>query len=205
LKKNCSNKATTGRFLRREEINIRKEDTDFSNLCYSEDNMFSVYHKDFFRFSIFYVYFFLVLVQFVLHCFAESITRRGYYELNTKQCLEVESSFLSRLTFWWMTGLIIIGYKKPLEEADISDLHPRDKSDVVIPTFEEAWKKEYAKHEKIREYITNQLQTNREPAATKLLRIVGNYALTTAYHSLPQLTTVLSKNPGFEEELSIDK
>ncbi|XP_071175211.1 multidrug resistance-associated protein 1-like isoform X2 [Mytilus edulis] len=110
-----------------------------------------VYHKDFFRFSIFYVYFFLILVQFVLHCFAEKITRRGYYELNTKQCLEVESSFLSRLTFWWMTGLIIIGYKKPLEEADISELHPRDKSDVVIPTFDEAWKKEYAKHEKIRE------------------------------------------------------
>ncbi|XP_063439571.1 multidrug resistance-associated protein 1-like isoform X1 [Mytilus trossulus] len=110
-----------------------------------------VYHKDFFRFSIFYVYFFLLLVQFVLHCFAEKITRRGYYELNTKQCLEVESSFLSRLTFWWMTGLIVIGYKKPLEEADISDLHPRDKSDVVIPAFDEAWKKEYAKHEKIRE------------------------------------------------------
>ncbi|XP_071175209.1 multidrug resistance-associated protein 1-like isoform X4 [Mytilus edulis] len=110
-----------------------------------------VYHKDFFRFSIFYVYFFLILVQFVLHCFAEKITRRGYYELNTKQCLEVESSFLSRLTFWWMTGLIIIGYKKPLEEADISELHPRDKSDVVIPTFDEAWKKEYAKHENIRE------------------------------------------------------
>ncbi|XP_052061601.1 multidrug resistance-associated protein 1-like [Mytilus californianus] len=110
-----------------------------------------VYHKDFFRFSIFYVYFFLIVVQFVLHCFAEKITRRGYYELNTKQCLEVEASFLSRLTFWWMTGLIIIGYKKPLEEADISELHPRDKSDVVIPTFDEAWKKEYAKHEKIRE------------------------------------------------------
>jgi hypothetical protein len=36
--------------------------------------------------------------------------------------------------------LIIKGYKKALEETDISDLHPRDKNDVVIPEFEKAWK-----------------------------------------------------------------
>ncbi|CAG2204025.1 ABCC1 [Mytilus edulis] len=93
--------------------------------------------------GVLFIFWFLTLVVSII----------PFYTLieQDKQCLEVESSFLSRLTFWWMTGLIIIGYKKPLEEADISELHPRDKSDVVIPTFDEAWKKEYAKHEKIRE------------------------------------------------------
>ncbi|XP_071175210.1 multidrug resistance-associated protein 1-like isoform X1 [Mytilus edulis] len=153
-----------------------------------------VYHKDFFRFSIFYVYFFLILVQFVLHCFAEKITRRGYYELNTKQCLEVESSFLSRLTFWWMTGLIIIGYKKPLEEADISELHPRDKSDVVIPTFDEAWKKEYAKHEKIRE-IEEELSIDKKsvsysPPAQSINR----------EHRSSEKTPLLSRQPSVTYE-----
>ncbi|CAC5383225.1 unnamed protein product [Mytilus coruscus] len=33
------------RFLKRKKINIRKEDTDFANLCYGEDNMFSVCFK----------------------------------------------------------------------------------------------------------------------------------------------------------------
>lgn len=110
-----------------------------------------IYDSNFLKFSLFYVYFFLVLVQFILHCFAEKITRRGYYEMGGKPCMEVEASFLSRLTFWWLSGLIIRGYKKPLEENDISDLHPRDKNDVVIPEFEKAWKAEYKKHEQIKE------------------------------------------------------
>lgn len=38
------------------------------------------------------------------------------------------------------------GYKKDLEETDIADLHPRDKSDQVVPNFEKVWKKELKKH-----------------------------------------------------------
>jgi hypothetical protein len=49
--------------------------------------------------------------------------------------------------------LIIKGYKKALEETDISDLHPRDKNDVVIPEFEKAWKAEYKKHEPVKEFV----------------------------------------------------
>ncbi|XP_071111330.1 ATP-binding cassette sub-family C member 3-like [Haliotis cracherodii] len=39
------------------------------------------YNGHIFRFSIFYIYFALMLLELVLHCFAEKMTRAGYYDL----------------------------------------------------------------------------------------------------------------------------
>ena len=47
--------------------------------------------------------------------------------------------------FTCIFSLIITGYRKDLEESDISELHPRDKSDEVVPKFEKVWKKELSK------------------------------------------------------------
>ncbi|XP_063421679.1 multidrug resistance-associated protein 1-like [Mytilus trossulus] len=107
-----------------------------------------VYSDDILRFSLFFLYFILLLSQFILHCIAEEVSESssGKYNIGIKPCLEVQASFLSRITYWWMNGLIITGYKKDLEETDIADLHPRDKSDQVVPNFEKVWKKELKKH-----------------------------------------------------------
>ncbi|KAJ8316506.1 hypothetical protein KUTeg_006520 [Tegillarca granosa] len=108
-----------------------------------------VYDKDIFKFSITIMYFALLFVQFILNCIAESRSRRGYYEMGKEPCPEIKASFLSRLTFWWINGLVIRGYKKDLEEEDIWALNPRDNSDTVVPEFEEAWSKEVRKHKQI--------------------------------------------------------
>ncbi|CAC5389793.1 ABCC1 [Mytilus coruscus] len=107
-----------------------------------------VYSDDILRFSLFFLYFLLLLSQFILHCIAEEVSESssGKYNIGVKPCLEVQASFLSRITYWWMNGLIVTGYKKDLEETDIADLHPRDKSDQVVPNFEKVWKKELKKH-----------------------------------------------------------
>lgn len=103
------------------------------------------YNKNIFAFVMFYIYWGVLVVQLVLHCFAEKITRRGYTELGRKPCPEISSSFLSRIVFWWLNGLVLDGYKKPLQEDDIWDLNPRDAHTTVIPKFDKSWKAELEK------------------------------------------------------------
>lgn len=107
-----------------------------------------VYNYDLDKFVLFYISWSFLFIQLVLHCIAEKVTRRGYYELGRKPCPETKSSILSRLTYWWMNSLIINAYKKDLTEDDLFDLNPRDASDRVIPQFSEQWEKELSKHRK---------------------------------------------------------
>ncbi|XP_048247829.1 multidrug resistance-associated protein 1-like isoform X2 [Haliotis rufescens] len=109
------------------------------------------YNGHIFRFSIFYIYFALMLLELVLHCFAEKMTRAGYYDLGKKPSPEQESSFLNRITFWWINSMVFTGYRKGLEEADMFELHPRDKSERVVPQFNNAWDKEIHRSKLINE------------------------------------------------------
>lgn len=103
------------------------------------------YEDDLYTFIMFYVYWGALFLQFILHCFAEKITRRGYQQLGQKPCPEISSSFLSRLVFWWMNPLVFSGYKKDLTEDDIWDMNPRDTHDTVNPKFAKAWREELEK------------------------------------------------------------
>ncbi|KAL5019778.1 hypothetical protein ScPMuIL_002670 [Solemya velum] len=98
--------------------------------------------EDLFRMSLFYIYWALVFIQLILHCFAERITRRGYHELGKNPSPEMSASFLSRILFWWLNKMVLTGYRKPLEEGDLWDLHTRDQHETVIPVFNKAWKNE---------------------------------------------------------------
>ncbi|XP_021341468.1 multidrug resistance-associated protein 1-like [Mizuhopecten yessoensis] len=118
------------------------------------------YEDDLFTFIMFYVYWAALLLQLILHCIAEKVTRRGYQPLGQKPCPEISTSFLSRLVFWWMNSLVLSGYKKDLQEDDIWDLNPRDANTSVNPKFSKAWKAELEKW-KMRENTS--VTFNREP------------------------------------------
>lgn len=45
------------------------------------------------------------------------------------------SSFLSKTTFWWMTGLFWKGFFKPLELTDLGNLHEKDTSRYQYDQF----------------------------------------------------------------------
>ncbi|EDV19525.1 uncharacterized protein TRIADDRAFT_51152 [Trichoplax adhaerens] len=60
-------------------------------------------------------------------------------------CPENNASFLSRITFWWMTGLMITGYRHPLTNEDLWDLNEKDKAYEVAPLITTEWNKEMRK------------------------------------------------------------
>ncbi|XP_059143338.1 multidrug resistance-associated protein 1-like [Physella acuta] len=100
------------------------------------------YDSHLFTFSIFYVYYTLLLVQFILSSFSDKLSRGGYQYLGERPSPEVSASFPNRLSFWWINGLVMRAYRKGLKEDDLFELHPRDKGERVVPQFENAWQKE---------------------------------------------------------------
>ena len=59
-----------------------------------------------------------------------------------------EANVVSRLTFWWLTGLIVQGYKQDLREEDLWNLNLEDHSVNVIPVFQKYWNRELVKKER---------------------------------------------------------
>ncbi|EDV21130.1 uncharacterized protein TRIADDRAFT_30988, partial [Trichoplax adhaerens] len=65
---------------------------------------------------------------------------------------ELQSSFLSKVTFWWLNRLMIKGYKHPLAEKDLWDLNGIDKCDFVGQQFNREWMKETVKSRLVQVY-----------------------------------------------------
>ncbi|XP_077783406.1 multidrug resistance-associated protein 1-like isoform X1 [Podarcis muralis] len=79
--------------------------------------------------------------------------KRGSYErlrpFSQKKCSPEESaSFLSKITYSWYSRFITLGYKKPLEREDLSELIESVSSYIVCPEFEKHWRKEVFKKSK---------------------------------------------------------
>eukprot|EP00731_Ephydatia_muelleri_P028692 Em0020g336a len=102
--------------------------------------------RDVFRFTTFCLQFVSYLVEFVLVLIPEPlpvpVPRR---EEERKPCPEERASFLSQLTWWWMNRLIWRGWRKALEDSDLTDLNEEDKSQMVTAIFDRNWKQELHK------------------------------------------------------------
>ncbi|KAK3095411.1 hypothetical protein FSP39_014366 [Pinctada imbricata] len=92
---------------------------------------------------IYYIYFAVISLQCILHSFADKAQKPGYQLLGqNKQCPEGQSSVLNRLSFWWMSGVVITAYRKTLGISDLWDQTPDLRSDNCIPILDEEWQKE---------------------------------------------------------------
>ncbi|KAM3826734.1 multidrug resistance-associated protein 1-like isoform 1-T1 [Vipera latastei] len=100
---------------------------------------------DVFRYSTFCIYFALVLIQFILSCFPERPPLFSENVCGPNPCPESGASFLSRITFWWISGLMIHGYRQPLEAKDLWSLNKEDSSEEVVPSLVANWAREYAR------------------------------------------------------------
>ncbi|XP_023560439.1 multidrug resistance-associated protein 1 isoform X4 [Octodon degus] len=98
-----------------------------------------------FRDVTFYLYFFLVLIQLMLACFSDRLPLFSETINDPNPCPESGASFLSRITFWWITGLVIRGYRQPLEGSDLWSLNKEDTSEQIVPVLVKNWRKECAK------------------------------------------------------------
>uniref|UniRef100_A0A670ZB18 Multidrug resistance-associated protein 1 n=1 Tax=Pseudonaja textilis TaxID=8673 RepID=A0A670ZB18_PSETE len=99
---------------------------------------------DAFRYTTFYIYFALVLIQFILSCFPERPPLFSENIHGPNPCPESRASFLSKITFWWISGLMIHGYRQPLEAKDLWSLNKEDTSEEVVPGLAAHWAREYA-------------------------------------------------------------
>ncbi|KAM4765357.1 multidrug resistance-associated protein 1 isoform 3-T3 [Cyanocitta cristata] len=101
--------------------------------------------EDAFRYVTFCIYFVLVLVELILCCFPEQPPLFSETVNDPNPCPEFSASFLSRITFWWITGLMIQGYRSPLEAKDLWSLNKEDKSEEIVPGLARNWAKEWSK------------------------------------------------------------
>ncbi|XP_005096296.1 multidrug resistance-associated protein 1 [Aplysia californica] len=107
-------------------------------------NIIEEYDKtSMFQFTSYFIYFALVLLEFLLLFKSDRIRRSGYRNLGKRPvCPETKASFPSQVVYFWIISLLRKGYKKTLLEDDVFQLNPRDKSANVIPHFESCWQKE---------------------------------------------------------------
>ncbi|KAI8747945.1 multidrug resistance-associated protein 1 [Biomphalaria glabrata] len=98
-----------------------------------------MYATDVLRFIWMVSVMFLVVVQLVLNCFSDVQLSTYNRYVSENECPEVNASFLSKLTFSWITRLIFTGYRRPLNPSDLWQLNPRDLSDTVVARFSRAW------------------------------------------------------------------
>uniref|UniRef100_A0A8C3I4S3 ABC-type glutathione-S-conjugate transporter n=1 Tax=Chrysemys picta bellii TaxID=8478 RepID=A0A8C3I4S3_CHRPI len=56
-------------------------------------------------------------------------------------CPELGASFVSKITFWWFSGLVWKGYRQPLQADDLWSLMKENSSEEIVSQFEREWKK----------------------------------------------------------------
>uniref|UniRef100_A0A8B9FJB7 Canalicular multispecific organic anion transporter 2 n=1 Tax=Amazona collaria TaxID=241587 RepID=A0A8B9FJB7_9PSIT len=158
-----------------------------------------------FRFTTFYIYFALIIVELILSCFKEKPPFFSPVNTDPNPCPELTSGFLSRLTFWWFTSMAILGYKRPLEDKDLWSLNEDDTSKVIVQQLSKEWDKEKAMckdttsrhhkpkgiphhaHREFFEVLIRHKKHNRKPSFLKaLLRTFGSYFLIGSFFKLIQ-------------------
>uniref|UniRef100_UPI004038F946 LOW QUALITY PROTEIN: multidrug resistance-associated protein 1 n=1 Tax=Callospermophilus lateralis TaxID=76772 RepID=UPI004038F946 len=120
---------------------------------------------DRFRDTTFYIYLVLVLAQLVLSCVLDRAPLFSETINDPNPCPESSASFLSRITFWWITGLMIRGYRQPLEASDLWSLNKEDTSAQVVPVLVKNWRKEFAKSRK--QPVKVAYSSTKDPAKAK--------------------------------------
>uniref|UniRef100_A0AAZ3QTY5 ABC transmembrane type-1 domain-containing protein n=1 Tax=Oncorhynchus tshawytscha TaxID=74940 RepID=A0AAZ3QTY5_ONCTS len=98
-----------------------------------------------FRYTTFYIYYTLLLISLLLAALSDQPPLFSEASKDANPCPEIGASFLSRISFWWITGLIVTGYKRPLEQKDLWCLNSEDRSQRVVPQLVRRWNNECLK------------------------------------------------------------
>uniref|UniRef100_A0AAY5EJZ7 ABC-type glutathione-S-conjugate transporter n=1 Tax=Electrophorus electricus TaxID=8005 RepID=A0AAY5EJZ7_ELEEL len=72
-----------------------------------------------------------------LSCFADQAPPGKSVPKNA--CPVQDASFLSKILFWWFSGLVIKGYRTPLQAEDLWSLREEDSSEKILSDLEEEW------------------------------------------------------------------
>ncbi|XP_015498134.1 multidrug resistance-associated protein 6 isoform X2 [Parus major] len=88
-----------------------------------------------------YLYAGLVLGELVLFCLVDHPPFFSEADNNPNQCPEARSSFLSKITYWWFSGLLWKGSQQALGVDDLWPVRKQDSSEEIVAWAEREWKK----------------------------------------------------------------
>ncbi|XP_056359573.1 ATP-binding cassette sub-family C member 6 isoform X2 [Oenanthe melanoleuca] len=97
--------------------------------------------EDYFHHVTTYLYTGLVLGQLVLFCLVDHPPFFSKADNNPNQCPEASSSFLSKITYWWFSGLLWKGSQHALGVDDLWPVRKQDSSEEIVAWAEREWKK----------------------------------------------------------------
>ncbi|CAM1308462.1 ABCC2 (predicted) [Pycnogonum litorale] len=79
----------------------------------------------------------LVVSTFMLNFTADEIPPRLFAESKLKKInAKHKSSFISRVSFWWIVELLMVGFKRPLEKSDLWDLDENETAEHIYSELE---------------------------------------------------------------------
>ncbi|CAM9538697.1 unnamed protein product [Bubo scandiacus] len=107
--------------------------------------------EDHFHHITTYLYASLVLGELVLFCLVDHPPFFSKAVNNPNQCPEASSSFLSKITYWWFSGLIRKGYQQSLGVDDLWPVRKEDSSEEIVAWAEREWKKCHSRTQQKRE------------------------------------------------------
>ncbi|NXY09213.1 MRP6 protein, partial [Pteruthius melanotis] len=110
--------------------------------------------KGHFHHATTYLYAGLVLGELVLFCLVDHPPFFSEADNNPNQCPEANSSFLSKITYWWFSGLLWKGSQQPLGLEDLWPVRKQDSSEELVACAEREWKKCQSKRQQKMESAT---------------------------------------------------
>ncbi|XP_030339202.1 multidrug resistance-associated protein 1-like isoform X2 [Strigops habroptila] len=97
--------------------------------------------EDHFHHITTYLYGSLVLGELVLFCLVDHPPFFSKVVNDPNQCPEASSSFLSKITYWWFSGLLWKGCQQSLGADDLWPVRKEESSEEIVAWAEREWKK----------------------------------------------------------------
>ncbi|NWS51576.1 MRP6 protein, partial [Chunga burmeisteri] len=110
--------------------------------------------EDHFHHITTYLYASLVLGELVLFCLVDHPPFFSKAVNNPNQCPEASSSFLSKITYWWFSGLVWKGCQQSLGADDLWPVRKEDSSEEIVAWAEREWKKCHSRSQQKMESAT---------------------------------------------------
>ncbi|XP_053494146.1 multidrug resistance-associated protein 1 [Ictalurus furcatus] len=126
---------------------------------------------DIVHYLAFFSYFALQLAQLFLSCFADQAPPGKAILQVRNACPVQDASFLSKMLFWWFSGLVVKGYRTPLQAEDLWCLRDEDTSHKILSDLEEEWTTERTKLQQQEKQLSSSVVLGtRLPDQAQLLR-----------------------------------
>nr|KAF6488609.1 ATP binding cassette subfamily C member 6 [Molossus molossus] len=97
------------------------------------------FQSDPFRHLSTYLCFSLMVAQFALSCLADRPPFFPKHPPQPNPCPEAGASFPSKAMFWWVSGLVWRGYRRPLGPKDLWSLGSENASEELVSQLQREW------------------------------------------------------------------